>query len=98
MICPKCKGAGHYPNPRYPNPASWSYAGEPSLPCRKCKQTGYIIGNVADVLDHLKHLQVKFELENDKEYLRYARECIEAIEGYKTTTSSKHSLKLKKDR
>lgn len=85
MICPKCKGAGCYRNPKYPNPASWSYAGEPNLPCRKCRQTGYIIGNVKDVMDHLKHLLVKFEMEGDKEYQRYTHECIKAIEGYEKT-------------
>lgn len=82
MKCPKCKGCGYYPNPKYPNPASWSYAGEPSFPCRKCKQTGFVIGNVKEVLEFLNHLKVKFEIERDKDYLREVNQCIDVIEKY----------------
>lgn len=81
MKCPKCDGRGWYENPSYPNPASWNYAGEPTKRCGKCKESGYIIGNVKDVLSFLKHLQVKFELEKDAEYVRLTKQCITAITG-----------------
>ena len=81
MKCEKCSGRGWYENPRYPNPASYSWAGEPSFKCKKCRGTGYIIGEVRDVLDFLQHLKVKFELEKDREYLRSVNQCIEAIEN-----------------
>lgn len=78
MRCPKCEGRGWYENPKYPNPASWSYAGEPSIDCRKCGKRGYIIGNVPDVVEFLKVLANNFE--HDKERLREIKQCIEAIE------------------
>ena len=80
MICGKCEGKGWYDNPKYPNPVHYSYAGEPTLRCRKCRGIGYVIGNVNDVLDFLKHLEVKFE--KDKEYLPQVKQCIDTIEKY----------------
>jgi hypothetical protein len=74
--CPKCKGNGWYPNPRYPNPSSWSWAGEPSFKCSKCKETGYIIGNVKDVLSFLKVLQNELR----GEMLIELKQCIDTIE------------------
>jgi hypothetical protein len=81
MKCPKCDGKGWYANPRYPNPASWSWAGEPSFPCRNCGKSGYIIGNTKDVVDFLKHLKVKFEIEKDSHYLKMTKQCLTAITG-----------------
>ncbi len=74
--CTKCDGRGWYENPRYPLVGSW--AGIPSFKCGKCKETGYVIGNVKDVLQFLKHLRVKFEY--DKEYREQVDQCIAAIE------------------
>jgi hypothetical protein len=78
MICPKCEGKGWYDNPNYPAPANHSWAGIPTIDCRKCKRTGYIIGDVKDVVDFLKHLEVKFK--DNKELLGQVKQCINAIE------------------
>ncbi len=77
MVCPKCNGRGWYENPRYPNPASWSYAGVPSFKCSKCRETGYIIGNISDILQLLKVLQHKIY---DKELSKEIKQAIESIE------------------
>lgn len=78
MKCPKCDGKGWYDNPKYPNPASYSHAGEPSIKCKHCNGTGYIIGDVKDLLAFLKHLQVYFE--KDKHYYHQVKQCIDIIE------------------
>lgn len=78
MICDKCQGKGWYPNPKYPSAGNW--AGIPSFKCGKCKSSGYIIGNVKDVLDHMEYLKVKFK--NDKETMRHIEQCIDVITKY----------------
>jgi len=86
MICENCKGKGWVDNSVYwkkkENLHSSAYLlHDPTIKCKKCHGSGYIIGNMNDILDFLKHLQVKFEHENDKEYLRSTKQCIKAIEG-----------------
>jgi predicted nucleic-acid-binding Zn-ribbon protein len=80
MKCPKCNGSGFRVNKSYPNPASWSFAGVPGWPCKHCGESGYIIGNIKDVLDFLKHLEVKFGVEHNKEYVKMVKQCIDSIE------------------
>lgn len=79
MICKKCEGKGWYDNPKYPAPTSHSWAGVPTIDCRICKGTGYIIGNVKDVISFLKVLENRFH--NDKEILKEVNQCILAIES-----------------
>ncbi len=80
MKCPKCNGSGFRRNPKYPNPASWSWAGIEGWPCKYCGESGYVIGNIKDILDFLKHLEVKFH--NDKHYRDQVKHCIDTIEKY----------------
>ena len=77
MKCDKCKGRGWYENPKYPEKGN--FAGIPSIDCGKCKGSGYVIGNIKDVLQHLKYLQIKFEY--DKTLLREINQCIDTIEN-----------------
>ena len=78
MKCAKCDGKGWYDNPKYPIPYG-NWAGEPTINCKKCKGSGYIIGNVKDVLDLLNHLEVYFKY--DKDYLKQVKQCINVIEN-----------------
>ena len=82
MKCIKCDGIGTVPNNRYYN-YGCAEAYERGLnaikKCSNCKGSGFIIGNVKDVLNFLKHLAVKFE--HDKEYLRETKQCIDTIEN-----------------
>lgn len=57
MKCPVCNGIGQVDNPRYyRHSASWSW--EHDIPtritCKKCKGIGFIIGNMADIVERLK--------------------------------------------
>ena len=57
MECPKCKGAGFVSNPRYYNndaQYSWSHGISPSKICSACKGSGYIIGNMKDIVERLR--------------------------------------------
>lgn len=78
MECPQCDGKGWYDNPKYPNPASWSDAGVPTIKCKKCRETGWIIGKPSEVVEFLNVLAIRFE--RDKEILREVNQCIKAIE------------------
>lgn len=46
MTCKKCNGRGWYENPKYPNPASWSWAGDPSIKCIISDGTGISLFNI----------------------------------------------------
>lgn len=85
MKCKKCEGRGWNENARYWNAKSninsdYYLRYEPSIECGKCKGSGYIIGNVKDVLDFLKHLEAA-KFMHDKEYREQVRQCIDAIEN-----------------
>lgn len=57
MKCPVCNGIGQVDNPRYyRHSASWSWEHDipPRIICRKCRGIGYIIGNMADLVERLK--------------------------------------------
>jgi RecJ-like exonuclease len=84
MKCQKCEGKGWNDNEKYwkakANIHNDNYMRyEPSIKCSKCKGSGYIIGNVKDVLSFLKHLEFKFS--KDKEYLEQVKNCINTIEN-----------------
>lgn len=86
MICEKCNGKGLVDNSVYwtkkLNLQSSSYLlHDPTIKCKKCHGSGYIIGNTKDVVDFLKHLKVKFEYEKDKYYLEQTINCINTIEN-----------------
>lgn len=57
MKCPKCEGRGIVYNPRYYRYSSVE-AYERGIPaaieCKYCKGSGYIIGNIQDIVDRLK--------------------------------------------
>lgn len=57
MKCPKCNGKGYVTNKQYYNLGN-SLAYEkgvlPMKPCYHCNQSGYIIGNIKDVIDRLE--------------------------------------------
>lgn len=85
MKCPKCQARGFIDNKKYWNAKAkyntcYYLRFNPTVKCVNCKGSGYIIGNVQDVLDFLKHLEVaKFMY--DKQYKEEVRQCIKAIEG-----------------
>ena len=57
MECPKCKGKGWLENPNYYNhdpQYSWSHGIQPSKKCAKCNGTGFIIGNIKDIVRRLE--------------------------------------------
>lgn len=59
MECPKCNGSGRVENPRYFNgqyscTEAWERGYDPSIKCRKCNGTGYIIGNISDIVNRLR--------------------------------------------
>ncbi len=74
--CVKCEGRGFKHNPKF-HPG---IGVEPSLKCRTCRGSGFVIGDVGSVLNFLKHLEFKFE--KDKEYLMQVKQCIDVIEKY----------------
>lgn len=81
MKCEKCDGRGWNDNQRYWNTAAciaYERGIEARKKCGKCKGTGYIIGNVKDVLDLLKVLKNNRQCCTDKEI----QQCIDAIEKY----------------
>ena len=57
MKCPKCNGEGLASNPRYYRYSS-SEAYERGIPaaieCKHCHGSGYIIGNIQDIVDRLE--------------------------------------------
>lgn len=84
MKCPKCEGRGWNDNQRYWNAKAkyqtdYYLRFEPTVKCGNCKGSGYIIGNVKDVLDFLRHLE-KGKFMYDKEYAEQTRQCINAID------------------
>ena len=84
MICDKCNGHGLVDNPKYydhGSAISYERGISPKKKCRKCKGSGYLIGNISEILAFLKHLEVKFEMDRDKEYLHQVKQCIKAIES-----------------
>lgn len=57
MICPKCKGKGLVDNPRYychSNSEAWEMGIKPTKTCRQCKGSGFIIGNIGEIVDRLR--------------------------------------------
>ena len=57
MKCTKCNGKGWVTNTRYyrHSPSwSWEHDISPIKPCKDCKGSGYIIGNINDIVDRLK--------------------------------------------
>ena len=81
MQCSKCEGRGWIRNPKWHGGGSASEGIKPSFKCKKCGGSGYIIGNVEDVLKTLKHLEQYFTLENKhKEHAQSIRDCINIIE------------------
>ena len=58
MKCPVCNGIGQIDNPRYyRHSASWSWEHDipPRITCKKCGGIGYIIGNMADIVNRLEY-------------------------------------------
>ena len=84
MKCLKCEGRGWNDNQRYWNAKAkyqtdYYLRFEPSVKCRNCKGSGFIIGNIQEILDFLNHLEIA-KFMNDKEYKHLTRQCIDAIE------------------
>ena len=79
MKCDKCDGVGWNDNPKYWDKRYDSYIlHDPRINCRKCKGTGYVIGNIKEVFGFLKVLEDRFN--HDKEVLKEIKQCIDAIE------------------
>ncbi len=76
MICGKCEGNGWHYNSR--NKGSWDFANPITISCKKCKGTGYVIGNPQDVVSLLKVFKNNRKAVTDKEI----QDCIDAIEKY----------------
>lgn len=57
MECPKCNGRGYITNKRYYNMSpslAWEHGIKPMRTCGNCKGSGFIIGNIKDIVDRLK--------------------------------------------
>lgn len=88
-ICKKCEGRGWNYNEiyydtkhKYPNSDAYMQY-NPTKKCGKCKGTGFIIGNVSEVLDFLKFLEGKIERKeflSGKEIIDQVKQCISVIE------------------
>lgn len=79
MICSKCNGRGWYDNPRWEGSGHGGVS--PSLRCKKCNETGYVLGNVKDVVSTLKRLEMFFKnVYKDDGYLADIQSCIKIIE------------------
>ena len=82
MKCVKCNGKGKRDNPkyyRYGCAVAYERGIQPMVNCKSCNGSGYIIGNIKDVINFLEHLKVKFELEKNKEYLREVEQCLKIM-------------------
>ena len=59
MKCVYCNGSGRVDNPRYWSGRyscveAWERGISPTIKCKKCDGSGYIIGCIADIVDRLK--------------------------------------------
>ena len=59
MKCSKCNGSGTIDNPRYWGGRyscieAWERGYDPSIKCKQCNGTGYIIGNMSEIVDRLR--------------------------------------------
>jgi len=57
MRCNKCNGAGVVANPRYyrhSNVEAWEMGIPATKPCKHCGGSGYIIGNIGDIVERLR--------------------------------------------
>lgn len=57
MKCPKCNGSGVIANPRYyrySNSVAYERGIKPIKDCKNCNGSGYIIGNIQDIVDRLE--------------------------------------------
>ena len=57
MKCPKCNGKGLCYNPRYYRHSSseaWEMGIQPNIPCKHCNGSGFIIGNISEIVDRLR--------------------------------------------
>ena len=94
MKCPVCDGIGQVDNPRYyRHSASWSW--EHDIPtritCKKCKGIGFIIGNMADIVERLKCAANGVTITT-----REAKQMYEAIAKYQHMTNKKKYIKNEK--
>lgn len=78
MKCPKCDGKGWRRNPKWTGGGCDVYP--ISYPCRYCGESGYVIGNVRDVLNYLKGMQARAERSGDKRTSAELKRCISIIE------------------
>ena len=81
MKCDKCEGRGWNDNPKYWDKRNSSHIlHSPSKKCMNCKGTGFVIGNIMDVLNFLHYLENTNQLlPQDRGDLR---KCIDTIEKY----------------
>lgn len=57
MKCPKCNGRGVIANPRYyrySNSVAYEKGIKAIKDCKNCNGSGYIIGNIQDIVDRLE--------------------------------------------
>lgn len=82
MKCEKCEGRGWITNVRYYDlgcAISYERNVQPTKKCKKCNGSGFIIGNINEVLEYLRYLENYFTHENKKHELRQVKNCIKAI-------------------
>lgn len=77
MKCPKCNGTGVIDNPRYYRYSSF-VAYERGIKaikdCKNCNGSGYIIGNIQDIVDRLECAAKGVTISKDE-----AKQMLEAI-------------------
>lgn len=57
MKCAKCNGRGIVSNNRYylhSNSEAYEMGIHPTKPCKQCGGSGYIIGNIGDIVERLR--------------------------------------------
>lgn len=77
MVCPKCEGKGWIRNPRWTGGSCDVYP--ISYKCKFCEESGYVIGNVRDVLDYMNFLLAQHQRMGDKEGTAKIKRCISII-------------------
>lgn len=79
MKCKKCQGCGWIRNPKWVGGGSASDGITPSRTCKTCQGTGFVVGDMKDVISQLKYVAATLLAINQKELSNDIQECIKII-------------------